>query len=164
MIVNIIRFKKTYINLLFFVIYAQSFFFFNIQSHRFVLCIASSDIILYQWQEIICKFFSLMLIIAYNERTIFRLSSNWVFVHRQIRKFANDPQSSRSRMLVDSRWFALIRLSTQLSDIIFWAQITTRRQLLRSRRSSKFVIWDFSIIQHFNFIKKQFYLRSNENN
>jgi hypothetical protein len=30
--------------------------------------------------------------------------------------------------------------------------MTARRQLLRSRRPSKFVIWDFSIIQHFNLI------------
>jgi hypothetical protein len=75
------RFEKTYIDLLFFAVYAQSLFFFNTLSHRFVLCIASSDIVRHQWQEIICKFLSLMLIIAYDERvTAFRLSSNWVFV------------------------------------------------------------------------------------
>ncbi len=80
-IVDIMRFEKTYISLLFLAVYAQSFFFFNTQSHRFALCIASSDIVFHQWQKIICKFLSLMLIIAYDERaTTFKLSSNWIFV------------------------------------------------------------------------------------
>jgi hypothetical protein len=47
-IVDIMRFEKIYISLLFFAVYAQFFFFFNTQSHRLVLCIASSDIILHQ--------------------------------------------------------------------------------------------------------------------
>ncbi len=72
--------------------------------------------------------------------------------HRQIRKFADDPRSPRPRMPAGPRWSALVRPSTQLSGTIFWAQMTARRQLLRSRRPSKFVIWDFSIIQHFNLI------------
>jgi hypothetical protein len=47
-IVDIMRFEKTYINLLFLAVYAQFLFFFNTQSHRLVLCIASSDIVLHQ--------------------------------------------------------------------------------------------------------------------
>jgi hypothetical protein len=47
-IVDIMRFEKTYISLLFLAVYAQSFFFFNTQSHRFALCIASSDIVFHQ--------------------------------------------------------------------------------------------------------------------
>ncbi len=48
--------------------------------------------------------------------------------------------------VASARRSALVRLSTQLSGTIFWAQMTARRQLLRSRRPQKFVIWDFSII------------------
>jgi hypothetical protein len=54
-------------------------------------------------------------------------------------------------MFVDSRWFALVRLSTQLSGIIFWAQMTARRQLLRPRRSSKFVIFNNTAFWFFFF-------------
>ncbi len=60
--------------------------------------------------------------------------------HRQIRKFANNSRPLRPRVVVGLRWSALIHLSIQLSGIIFWAQITTCRQLLRPRRPSKFVI------------------------
>jgi SNF2 family DNA or RNA helicase len=78
-IVDTMGFGKTYTSLLFLAVYAQSLSFSNTQSHRPALCIAPSGIVLHQWQEAICKFPSLVLIIAYGERaTASRLSSNWV--------------------------------------------------------------------------------------
>jgi hypothetical protein len=47
-IIDIMKFDKTYTTLLFLTLYSQSIFFFNRLSHRSTLCIAFSDIVLHQ--------------------------------------------------------------------------------------------------------------------
>jgi hypothetical protein len=79
LVMNIMSFEKIYTELFFLAFYTQFLFFVNQIAHRSALCVASSEIVLHQWQKTIKKFSSLVLIIVYEKNfSILNYSSNWI--------------------------------------------------------------------------------------